>query len=99
MQVHGCGRTLRDPEDEEGSDSDEDEDGEKKKGGDGDGDGIPNFVDQDDDGVDLLAVVIVHDADDLDDALAWWTHVRWLASHPDFFELKRWPRAKRPGRA
>jgi predicted DsbA family dithiol-disulfide isomerase len=31
------------------------------------------------------------------DALAWWTHVRWLAARQDFFELKRWPRTARPG--
>lgn len=31
------------------------------------------------------------------EALEWWAHVRWLAARPDFFELKRWPRASRPG--
>jgi predicted DsbA family dithiol-disulfide isomerase len=33
-----------------------------------------------------------------DEALEWWTHVRWLMDRPDFFELKRWPRDLRPGR-
>jgi hypothetical protein len=32
-----------------------------------------------------------------DDAMDWWTHVRWLADRPGFFELKRWPRTRRPG--
>jgi predicted DsbA family dithiol-disulfide isomerase len=32
-----------------------------------------------------------------DEAQDWWTHVRWLATRPDFFELKRWPRTARPG--
>lgn len=32
-----------------------------------------------------------------DEALEWWTHVRWLAMRADFFELKRWPRTSRPG--
>lgn len=32
------------------------------------------------------------------EAVEWWTHVRWLAMRPDFFELKRWPRSSRPGR-
>jgi predicted DsbA family dithiol-disulfide isomerase len=34
-----------------------------------------------------------------DDAIGWWEHVRWLATRPDFFELKRWPRDLRPGQA
>lgn len=33
------------------------------------------------------------------EALEWWTHVRWLSSRSDFFELKRWPRTSRPGRS
>ena len=33
------------------------------------------------------------------EALEWWTHVRWLLERPDFFELKRWPRDVRPGAA
>ena len=33
------------------------------------------------------------------EAVEWWTHVRWLAGRPDFFELKRWPRTSRPGQA
>lgn len=32
-----------------------------------------------------------------DEADEWWAHVRWLAERRDFFELKRWPRASRPG--
>jgi hypothetical protein len=32
-----------------------------------------------------------------DDALEWWTHIRWLLGRPDFFEFKRWPRDIRPG--
>lgn len=33
-----------------------------------------------------------------EDALSWWSHVRWLVERPDFFELKRWPRNQRPGK-
>jgi predicted DsbA family dithiol-disulfide isomerase len=31
-----------------------------------------------------------------DDALVWWDHVRWLIAHDDLYELKRWPRPRRP---
>jgi predicted DsbA family dithiol-disulfide isomerase len=34
-----------------------------------------------------------------EDALAWWEHVRWIATRPDFFELKRWPRDIKPGQS
>jgi DSBA-like thioredoxin domain len=32
-----------------------------------------------------------------DEAIEWWTHIRWLLERPDFFELKRWPRDIKPG--
>jgi predicted DsbA family dithiol-disulfide isomerase len=32
-----------------------------------------------------------------DDALEWWGHISWLIGHEDVYELKRWPRARRPG--
>jgi DSBA-like thioredoxin domain len=32
-----------------------------------------------------------------EDALAWWEHVRWITTRPDFFEMKRWPRDIKPG--
>ena len=31
------------------------------------------------------------------DALAWWTHIRFALEHNDLYELKRWPRGRRPG--
>lgn len=31
-----------------------------------------------------------------EEALAWWDHVRWLIAHDDLYELKRWPRSRRP---
>jgi predicted DsbA family dithiol-disulfide isomerase len=31
------------------------------------------------------------------DALAWWAHVRFALEHDDMYELKRWPRGRRPG--
>ncbi len=33
------------------------------------------------------------------DAIEMWEHVRWLIERPEVFELKRWPRDLRPGRA
>jgi len=41
---------------------------------------------------------IIPEAPEDAEALEWWTHVRWLAARPDFFELKRWPRDRKPGR-
>ena len=35
-------------------------------------------------------------APDGDEALEWWRHVSWLLSRDDVYELKRWPRARRP---
>jgi predicted DsbA family dithiol-disulfide isomerase len=32
-----------------------------------------------------------------EEAIEWWTHIRWLLQRPDFFELKRWPRDIKPG--
>jgi predicted DsbA family dithiol-disulfide isomerase len=32
-----------------------------------------------------------------DDAVAWWTHVRFALERSDLYELKRWPRDRRPG--
>jgi Mycothiol-dependent nitroreductase Rv2466c len=34
-----------------------------------------------------------------DDALEWWRTVRFALEHDDLYELKRWPRDRRPGRA
>ena len=34
-----------------------------------------------------------------DDADAWWTHVRFALERSDLYELKRWPRDRRPGAA
>jgi hypothetical protein len=31
-------------------------------------------------------------------ALEWWDHVSWLIGRDDVYELKRWPRARRPGK-
>ena len=31
-----------------------------------------------------------------DEALDWWRHVSWLIAHDDVYELKRWPRERRP---
>ncbi|MGH2629063.1 MAG: hypothetical protein ACRDHI_00695, partial [Actinomycetota bacterium] len=31
-----------------------------------------------------------------DEALEWWQHVSWLLGRDDVYELKRWPRARRP---
>ena len=33
-----------------------------------------------------------------DEALAWWDHIAWLLGRDDIYELKRWPRSRRPGR-
>lgn len=33
-----------------------------------------------------------------EEALAWWTPVRFALEHPEMYELKRWPRGQRPGR-
>jgi predicted DsbA family dithiol-disulfide isomerase len=33
-----------------------------------------------------------------DEALEWWRHVAWLIGRDDIYELKRWPRSRRPGR-
>jgi hypothetical protein len=32
-----------------------------------------------------------------DEALAWWSAVRFALEHDDLYELKRWPRSRRPG--
>jgi predicted DsbA family dithiol-disulfide isomerase len=32
-----------------------------------------------------------------DEALAWWSHVRFALERSDLYELKRWPRDRRPG--
>jgi predicted DsbA family dithiol-disulfide isomerase len=32
------------------------------------------------------------------DALDWWSAVRFTLEHPELYELKRWPRDRRPGR-
>jgi Predicted dithiol-disulfide isomerase involved in polyketide biosynthesis len=32
-----------------------------------------------------------------DEAVRLWEHTLWMASRPDFFEMKRWPRDIRPG--
>ena len=34
-----------------------------------------------------------------EDAQAWWTHVRFALERSDLYELKRWPRDRRPGAA
>jgi hypothetical protein len=34
-----------------------------------------------------------------DDADAWWTHIRFALERSDLYELKRWPRDRRPGAA
>lgn len=31
-----------------------------------------------------------------DEALEWWRHVSWLIARDDIYELKRWPRERRP---
>jgi predicted DsbA family dithiol-disulfide isomerase len=31
-----------------------------------------------------------------DDAMEWWSHVSWLIGRDDLYELKRWPRPRRP---
>ncbi len=51
-----------------------------------------------DDGKPIYGPIIPR-APEGDEALALWDHVRWLASRPDFFELKRWPRDVRPAHA
>jgi hypothetical protein len=32
-----------------------------------------------------------------EEAARLWEHTLWMASRPDFFEMKRWPRDIRPG--
>ena len=32
-----------------------------------------------------------------DEALAWWEHTRFALDHAEMYELKRWPRGRRPG--
>lgn len=34
-----------------------------------------------------------------EEALAWWAPVRFALEHPEMYELKRWPRDRRPGQA
>jgi len=31
------------------------------------------------------------------EALEWWDHISWLIGRDDVYELKRWPRGRRPG--
>ena len=31
------------------------------------------------------------------EALEWWKHISWLIGRDDVYELKRWPRGRRPG--
>ena len=31
------------------------------------------------------------------EALEWWEHISWLIGRDDVYELKRWPRGRRPG--
>jgi predicted DsbA family dithiol-disulfide isomerase len=31
------------------------------------------------------------------EALTWWAHVRFALEHAEMYELKRWPRSRRPG--
>ncbi len=33
------------------------------------------------------------------EALSWWTHVSFALEHAEMYELKRWPRGRRPGQA
>jgi DSBA-like thioredoxin domain len=39
---------------------------------------------------------ILPEAPQGDDALEWWRHVSWLIGRDDLYELKRWPRPRRP---
>jgi len=39
---------------------------------------------------------ILPEAPEGDDALDWWRHVSWLIERDDLYELKRWPRPRRP---
>lgn len=39
---------------------------------------------------------ILPEAPEGDDALEWWRHVSWLIERDDLYELKRWPRPRRP---
>jgi hypothetical protein len=42
---------------------------------------------------------ILPEAPQGDEAIEWWRHVSWLIAHDDLYELKRWPRPRRPTRA
>jgi hypothetical protein len=42
---------------------------------------------------------ILPEAPQGDEALDWWHHVSWLIAHDDLYELKRWPRPRRPAPA
>ncbi len=39
---------------------------------------------------------ILPEAPQGDEALEWWRHVSWLIAQDDLYELKRWPRPRRP---
>jgi predicted DsbA family dithiol-disulfide isomerase len=48
-----------------------------------------------DDGLPIYGPILP-EAPEGDDALEWWQHVSWLARRDDLYELKRWPRPRRP---
>jgi DSBA-like thioredoxin domain len=56
--------------------------------------GVPTLA-LDDSKVLYGPIIPVAPADE--EALEWWSHIRWLLERPDFFELKRWPRDIKPG--
>jgi hypothetical protein len=41
---------------------------------------------------------IMPEAPEGDEALAWWSHISWLIGRDEIYELKRWPRGRRPGK-